>query len=84
LNSLPKEKNARFRIENRQFQHPETKEFPDGNELLSTGQTVNDHPANHSYRLPPSRDDLFSEVPRPGYFPLLSDFAFGLFDAPGL
>jgi hypothetical protein len=28
---LPKEKIVRFRIENRQFQHPETNEFPDGN-----------------------------------------------------
>jgi hypothetical protein len=33
LTSLPKEKIARFRIENRQFQHPKTKEFPDGNHL---------------------------------------------------
>jgi hypothetical protein len=33
---LPKEKIARFRIENRQFQHPETNEFPDGNLVEGT------------------------------------------------
>jgi hypothetical protein len=34
LEVLPKEKIAPFRIENRQFHHPETKEFPDGNERV--------------------------------------------------
>jgi hypothetical protein len=34
LDVLPKEKIARFRIENHQFQHPERKEFPDGKNLV--------------------------------------------------
>ncbi len=51
---MPKEKIARFRIENRQFQHPETKEFPDGNYLVEEaisedglGMTTNELLAEH-------------------------------------